>query len=283
MTFASGYPTRLIATLTLLASSLLAGCQSPMAQLQSLSTQYAHQVEVLPTSPFPLASSLPLRLPKQPRLRVYLEGDGHAWATARQPSLDPSPQHLLMAQLALSDPRPSAYLARPCQFVSAADCTAAIWTDQRFSTTVLRSLDQALDRLKQRYGNQDFELIGYSGGAALALLLAARRDDIAQVQTLAGNLSPRLWVSALGLSPLHGSLEPLDQAPKLAQVAQRHLLGQADRSVPASLYPAYRQALGAKAFCVQSVSLPGVTHDQGWAEAWRHWRDQPLSCAPSND
>lgn len=173
MTFTSGRATRSIAALTLLASSLLAGCQSPMAQLQSLSTQYSHQVEVLPTSPFPLASSLPLRLPKQPRLRVYLEGDGHAWATARQPSLDPSPQHLLMAQLALSDPRPSVYLARPCQFVSAADCTAAIWTDQRFSPAVLRSLDQALDRLKQRYGNQDFELIGYSGGAALALLLAA--------------------------------------------------------------------------------------------------------------
>ncbi|WP_256580963.1 MULTISPECIES: alpha/beta hydrolase [unclassified Pseudomonas] len=254
-----------------------------MAQLQNLSTQYAHQVEVLPTSPFPLASSLPLRLPKQPRLRVYLEGDGHAWATARQPSLDPSPQHLLMVQLALSDPRPSVYLARPCQFVSAADCTAAIWTDQRFSPAVLRSLDQALNRLKRRYGNQDFELIGYSGGAALALLLAARRDDIAQVQTLAGNLSPRLWVSTLGLSPLHGSLEPLDQAPKLALVAQRHLLGQADRSVPASLYPAYRQALGTQAFCVQSVSLPGVTHDQGWVEAWRRWRDRPLSCASPGD
>ncbi|CAI8724904.1 hypothetical protein EMIT048CA2_120030 [Pseudomonas chlororaphis] len=145
------------------------------------------------------------------------------------------------------------------------------------------SLDQALDRLKQRYGNQDFELIGYSGGAALALLLAARRDDIAQVQTLAGNLNPRLWVNALGLSPLHGSLEPLDQAPKLARVAQRHLLGQADRSVPASLYPTYRQALGTKAVCVQSVSLPGVTHDQGWLEAWQYWRDQPLSCAsPGN-
>ncbi|AZE02119.1 hypothetical protein C4K05_6346 [Pseudomonas chlororaphis subsp. aureofaciens] len=103
------------------------------------------------------------------------------------------------------------------------------------------SLDQALDRLKQRYGNQDFELIGYSGGAALALLLAARRDDTTQVQTLAGNLSPRLWANALGLSPLHGSLEPLDQAPKLARVAQRHLLGQADRSVPASTPPIGRR------------------------------------------
>lgn len=228
-----------------------------MAQLQSLSTQYAHQVEILPTSPLPLASSLPPRSPKQPRLRVYLEGDGHAWATARQPSLDPSPQHLLMAQLALSDPRPSVYLARPCQFVSAADCTAAIWTDQRFSPAVLRSLDQALDRLKQRYGNQDFELVGYSGGAALALLLAARRDDIAQVQTLAGNLSPRLWVNTLGLSPLHGSLEPLDQAPRLALVAQRHLLGQADRSVPASLYPPTGRRWGRKPSACNPSACPG--------------------------
>ncbi|WP_081375524.1 alpha/beta hydrolase [Pseudomonas chlororaphis] len=250
-----------------------------MARLQALSSQYAHRVDVLPTSPFPLASSLPVQPTQQPRLRIYLEGDGHAWATSRQPSLDPSPRHLLMAQLALSDPRPSVYLARPCQFVSAAGCTTNLWTDQRFSSAVLDSLDQALDRLKQRYGNRDFELVGYSGGAALALLLAARRDDIAQVQTLAGNLSPRLWAEALALSPLQGSLDPLDQAQRLARVPQRHLLGQADRSVPASLYPTYRQALGPRAVCVQSVSLPEVGHEQGWGEAWQRWRDQPLDCA----
>uniref|UniRef100_A0A1I8AEA9 VWFA domain-containing protein n=1 Tax=Steinernema glaseri TaxID=37863 RepID=A0A1I8AEA9_9BILA len=39
-----------------------------------------------------------------------------------------------------------------------------MWTDQRFGKAVLDSLDQALSGIKQRYGNQEFELIGYSGG-----------------------------------------------------------------------------------------------------------------------
>jgi len=275
--------TLLTAVLGVLASTLLAGCQAPIARLQQLSTQYAHQVETLSTAPFPLTSSLPLHPPAQQRLRIYLEGDGHAWATARQPSLDPSPQTLLMAQLALSDPKPSLYLARPCQFVSSPRCDTSVWTDRRFSEDVLQSLDHALDRFKQRYGNQDFELIGYSGGAALALLLAERRDDIAQVQTLAGNLSPKQWAQAMGLSPLRGSLDPLEHPQRLARLPQRHFLGLADTSVPSNLFDGYRNALGPSVTCVQSVSLPGVTHDRGWTQAWQQWRDQPLMCDRARD
>ena len=263
----------------LLGMVLTSACQAPLTQLQALSQAHGHRVEIQPTQPFPLALSVPTRPPTASRLRIYLEGDGRAWATSTQPSLDPSPRNLLLARLALQDPQPSLYLARPCQFVSAPGCRAAVWTDQRFGTAVLDSLDQALSGIKQRYGNRDFELIGYSGGGALVLLLAARRDDIAQVQTLAGNLSPRYWAQTLDLSPLTGSLEPLDYRQQLRNLPQRHFLGLQDRSVPASLFEHYRTTLG-NAPCVQSVRLPDVNHAEGWAQAWTHWRDQPLGCAP---
>lgn len=258
---------------------LLCGCQSSLSQLQELSSQHAHRVVIQPTRPFPLTMSLPAAKPAGERLRIYLEGDGHAWATATQPSLDPSPRTLLLARIALDDPQPSVYLARPCQFVTDPACKVAIWTDQRFSQAVVDSLDQALDRIRQEYGNQDFELIGYSGGAALALLLAAHRDDIAVVQTLAGNLSPRQWTRMLDLTPLRGSLEPLDQAESLRHVAQRHFLGLDDRTVPPALYEHYRSTLGA-ADCMEAIRLPGVTHADGWPEAWAQWRGRPLRCAP---
>ncbi|MCY1276700.1 hypothetical protein D9M68_165790 [compost metagenome] len=264
--------------LGLLAGSALAGCQSPLQRLETLGAAHARVIEIQPTQPFPLALAAPPQRAPAPRLRVYLEGDGHAWATARQPSTDPSPRQLLVAELAFGDPTPSVYLARPCQFVDAAGCTPALWTDRRFSAEVLASLDQALDRLKARYRNTDFELIGYSGGGALALLLASRRDDVAQVQTLAGNLSPRLWAQRLQLSPLRGSLEPLDQRARLARLPQRHLLGDADRIVPAELFDDYRAALG-DATCLEHVRLPGVSHQQGWAQAWAAWRERPLDCA----
>ncbi|MFD2645911.1 hypothetical protein [Pseudomonas japonica] len=265
--------------LLLLALLALSACQSPLSQLQNLSSQHAHHFVTQPTRPFPLAMSVPVSKPSSPRLRVYLEGDGRAWATASQPSLDPSPRDLLMARLAVTDPQPSLYLARPCQFVSAPACNPQVWTDQRFGQAVLDSLDQALNRVRAQYGNRDFELIGYSGGAALALLLAAQRNDIAVVQTLAGNLSPRQWAKSLDLTPLRGSLEPLDRAERLRHVAQRHFIGFEDRTVPPILYQHYRRTLG-PADCLEVVRLPGVDHANGWAAAWAQWRHKPVRCAP---
>ncbi|MDH0288666.1 alpha/beta hydrolase [Pseudomonas sp. GD04087] len=263
--------------LALLVGVLLAGCQSPREALQQLADEHGRQLEILQGQPFPLAMLPPQSATKVTRLRVYLEGDGHAWATATQPSLDPTPHNLLVARLAVDDPMPNAYLARPCQFVMTQTCEPALWTDRRFSQEVVTSLGQALDQLKQRYGNREFELVGYSGGASLALLLAAQRDDVAQVQTLAGNLSPRLWAELKGLSPLSGSLDPLDYRDQLAAIPQRHLVGDTDDVVPASLAKAYLEQLGPYA-CSQAVISPAIDHEQGWESAWKTWRDLPLDC-----
>ncbi|WP_339526787.1 alpha/beta hydrolase [Pseudomonas sp. EA_35y_Pfl2_R111] len=263
----------------LLLAILLSACQTPLSQLQELAVAHERQVENLPGSPFPLVLATPRHAVPGQRLRVYLEGDGHAWATSSQPSLDPSPRQLLLAELAFTDPTPNLYLARPCQFISAPTCTTALWTNRRYAEEIVHSLDQALDQLKARYDNRDFELVGYSGGATLALLLALRRDDIAQVQTLAGNLSPRRWTATLTLTPLDGSLEPLDQRERLARIPQRHLLGDADRVIPRVLLDDYRRALG-QADCLETAILPGVGHAEGWPQAWAAWREQPLSCVP---
>ncbi|QOF86722.1 MULTISPECIES: alpha/beta hydrolase [unclassified Pseudomonas] len=261
----------------LLLSALLAGCQSPREALQQLADANDRQLQILPGQPFPLAMLAPQGTAKTTRLRVYLEGDGHAWATATQPSQDPSPHNLLVARLAIDDPTPNAYLARPCQFVMAPACNLTLWTHRRFSQEVVTSLSHALDQLKQRYGNREFELVGYSGGAALALLLAAQRKDVAQVQTLAGNLSPRLWAQMKGLSPLGGSLDPLDYRDQLAAIPQRHLVGDADNVVPASLATTYLAQLHPYT-CSQIVISPATDHEQGWETAWRKWRVQPLNC-----
>lgn len=171
-----------------LGAVLLGGCQSSLERLQQQAAAQAWEVATLPSQPFPLVYAAPLDAPSSSRLRVYIEGDGHAWATPSQPSLDPSPRHLLVAGLAFADPQPSVYLARPCQFVSTPACNIALWTDRRYAEEVLHSLDQALDRLKTRYANRDVELVGYSSGATLALLLggAAATDAAARLAGAAG-------------------------------------------------------------------------------------------------
>lgn len=258
-----------------LLGALLAGCQSPREALQQLADEHGRQLEILPGQPFPLAVLAPQGTATAMRLRVYLEGDGHAWATTTQPSLDPSPHNLLVARLAVDDPTPNAYLARPCQFVMAPACEPSLWTNRRFSQEMVTSVSQALDQMKPRYGNREFELVGYSGGAALALLLAAQREDVAQLQTLAGNLSPRLWAEMKGLSPFTGSLDPLDYRDRIASISQRHLAGDADDVVPASLAKAYLEQLRPYA-CSQVVISPATDHEQGWKSTWKTWRDQPL-------
>ncbi|HEK0906919.1 TPA: alpha/beta hydrolase [Pseudomonas putida] len=265
--------------LAVVGALVLAACQSPREALEHRAAEYGREVQVLALESFPLLVVAPAQMPTANVLRVYLEGDGHAWVTPSQPSLDPTPRQTLVVDLAMQDPTPSLYMARPCQFVSVPGCTPALWTSRRFSPEVLDSLGQALDRLKARYGNQGFELVGYSGGGALALLLAGRREDVWQVQTLAGNLSPAEWARMLELTPLEGSLEPLQYRDRLARIPQRHLLGAEDRQVPADVAAFYARQLG-EARCLELVSLPGVTHERGWQQAWPSWRQRSLACAP---
>ncbi|WP_341707271.1 alpha/beta hydrolase [Halopseudomonas sp.] len=262
----------------LLLAALLCACQSHFSRLQDLAGQHDRRAEVLSDTPLPLAFVGPGNTVAAPRLRVYIEGDGRAWATPTQPSSNPSPRHLLVAELAFSDPTPSLYLARPCQFIKGPRCGTELWTSHRYSETIVQNLDQALNELKARYHNREFELIGYSGGATMALLLASRRADVTQVQTLAGNLSPRYWTQLKQLTPLTGSLEPLDQQHNLASVPQRHLVGEADTVVPTEVLDYYQSRLGA-ASCIETVKLPNVSHARGWQQAWRQWRDRPLDCA----
>ena len=262
-------------TLLLLLASLLAGCSVPLKNLTEEAQLASRDIRVLPTTPFPLQAVLPLRIEGE-TLRIYLEGDGYAWATPMQPSLDPTPRDLLVARLATQDPRGAVYLARPCQFVSHAACKPVLWTDQRFSRPVVDSLHTALDQLKQRYDRQRLELVGYSGGGALALLLAAEREDVVAVQTLAGNLHPSAWIAHHDLSPLTGSLDPLAYQERLRQLPQRHLIGQRDKVVPALLARKYVESLGS-AVCLE-VQAVDATHSVGWEAAWTTFRQRPLAC-----
>jgi pimeloyl-ACP methyl ester carboxylesterase len=255
-----------------------AGCSSPGATLARLAQEHDHQRVTLKTRPFLLQASVPTTSPVSTMpLRVYLEGDGRAWITPTQPSLDPTPRDSLLARLAMEDPQPSIYLARPCQYLNSPSCAPRYWTTARYSAEVLSSLDQALDQLKQRYANHQFEIIGYSGGGTLALLLATRRRDIAQVQTLAGNLSPRRWTELLELAPLPNALEPLDFVERLRELPQRHLTGIEDRVVPTRLLDEYASRLG-PADCLELHRLAGVSHRAGWRERWPQWRDRPIEC-----
>lgn len=228
------------------------------------------QGRVLTTDRLPLFSYAPDRQAAGEQLTVYIEGDGFAWLTRSQPSADPTPREPVALRLALAQPAGKiAYLARPCQYVDAerSGCSARYWTEARFAPEVIAATDQAVTQLKATTGAERLVLVGYSGGAAVAALLAARRDDVVRLVTVAGNLDHRAWTRHHGVSPLNASLNPADSLVRLAGLPQQHFVGERDTVIPPALVADFVARLGPQAPASVRV-VEGFDHQCCWAERW---------------
>jgi len=204
-------------------------------------------------------------------LVVYLEGDGHAWANRFTPSRDPTPQDAVALKLALQHAGAKVlYLARPCQFLdrdALAACDARYWTSHRYAPDVIAAFNQVLDEAKQRMPSNRLRLVGYSGGAPLALLLAAHRDDVVSVVTVAGNLDPAAWSAYHGISPPRGSLNPRDFLHRLSTVPQQHFVGGKDQIVPPVLVKKFIAQLGTSPM-IRLWIEKAFDHRCCWARDW---------------
>ncbi len=202
----------------------------------------------------------------------YIESDGAPWRFPDEPPVDPTPLKPVVLRMAIDDPAPAvAYLGRPCQFLPAAElrnCDPRLWMRARFSDDVVTAMNTAVDRIKQRYGAREVKLVGYSGGGAMAALLAARRSDVSCLVTIAAPLDTTAWTEALHVSPLSLSLNPADQTGALTRVPQTHFRGLQDKLVPASTTARFLKG------------VPGATvidkekfdHNCCWLDDWKDLR-----------
>lgn len=214
---------------------------------------------------------------KTKTLTVYIEGDGHAWESPKQPSDDPTPIQPVGLELALQDPSSDvAYLARPCQYVGAEtprNCSKAYWTYKRFAPEVITSLNEAITQLKQRQHAQELILVGFSGGGAVAALIAAQRKDVVKLITVAGNLDITAWVTYHRLTPLTGSLNPADFVTQLQPIAQLHFAGRQDQVIPVSITESFIKRFPAQQR-PKLVVIEKFTHVCCWAENWARLLNQ---------
>ncbi len=205
----------------------------------------------------------------RPNLVVYIEGDGLAFLSPERISEDPTPSEPVALELALSSPIDAtshvAYLARPCQYTGMLPiCRPAYWTAERFAPQVIEAMDDAVSQLKTRYGATHVTLVGYSGGAAIAALLAERRDDVVRLVSVAGNLSTRRWTDLQALAPLKGSLDPYDQRERLVGISQWHFVGSSDSVVPHTLTEQFVQGMANATV----ITIDGFDHVCCWAGHW---------------
>ncbi|VVE51419.1 esterase [Pandoraea pneumonica] len=203
-------------------------------------------------------------------VRIYIEGDGLAWLSRTEPSLDPTPVAATGLSLAAVDPSANVvYLARPCQFTPMAmnpRCGIPYWTGKRFAPEVIEAMNDAVSRIAARVPGQRIELIGYSGGGAVAALIAARRQDVASLRTVAGNLDVAYVNELHHVSPMPESRNPIDVATKLVAMPQVHFSGSTDTVVPPAVAARFAAAVGGR--CVITRVVDGITHDGDWAQQW---------------
>ena len=258
-------------------SLALSGCATVSAD-RTAETAGLHK-SLIRVSPFTLVAYHRFDSPGGP-LNVYIEGDGRAWLSRSRLSDDPTPLKPLVLNLAAMDPSPNvAYLARPCQYgADDGACDSAYWSHKRFSEEVIAAMNEALDQIVLQSGAKEVHLIGYSGGAAVAALIAARRSDVRTLRTIAGNLDPEAVNRHHGVSPLVGSLNPADVAVKLETLPQRHFTGKRDEVVPPEALESFLGRMGCMR-CVSLTRLEGVGHHRGWEERWPELLAMSVVCS----
>jgi hypothetical protein len=253
---------------------LLTGCAVPSLEdrrLQSeLLVEAAGWSEInLPTEQFDFTGFVPVTEYCQSKLlTIYIEGDGLAFITRSRISADPTPIKPVGLMLALRHPDKSvAYLARPCQFGQTRNCSKRYWTSGRFAPEVIVAFNQAINLLKKRYKAEHLHLVGYSGGGAVAALVAAGREDVTLLVTVAGNLDHAAWTAYHQVSALHDSLNAKDAWAQLLQIPQIHYLGKKDENITLAVVQSFVDQFPEKQRPEIRI-VDGMSHGCCWEDIW---------------
>ncbi len=260
----------------------LTGCAGELledgrAKALRLASEAGFSPAKIDAGPFVLYSYVKGRRGASQRMVMYIEGDGRTWQNRYVPAPDPTPRNPIALEMAIRDPAPLVvYLARPCQYVRDLDrraCHPRYWTRDRYAEEVLEATERAIDHYLTILGATEIELIGYSGGGAIAALVAARRTDIVALTTVVAPLDHAAWTSHHDVSPMTGSLNPVDFADKLQAIPQLHLVGGDDSIVPSLVARAY-QARSTGATRMRVVPIEDYDHICCWARDWRKLRQE---------
>ena len=260
-------------------AALLGACAGPATLLEDgrsralrLADQAGFETARIPAGAFTLYSAYKGRRGAGGRLVVYVEGDGQAWTNRFILSPDPTPLDPMGLQLAIRDERPLVvYLARPCQYATRQDpalCHPRYWASRRFAPEVIAATSAAVDHYKAVLGAGEVELVGYSGGGAIAALVAAARDDVVALTTIVAPLDHAAWTAHHDIGAMPGSLNPADAAAALAEVPQVHLVGGDDDVMPTLVARSYLSRLPGSS-PARLVVVDGFGHTCCWQRDWK--------------
>lgn len=266
-------------------AALLSGCSAihrSQVDIHQVAKQTDSTQKIYDFRNFPITSLAKMNNATDPFITVYIEGDGYAYVSKSRPSSDPTPKTPVALYLAQKDDSANVvYLGRPCQYAVQSDfksrCNVRYWTTHRFAGDVVESYNDILDQLKQTNPSARFNLIGFSGGANIAGLLAAKRSDVQSLRTVAGNVDNDFFTAFHKVSDMPYSMNMADAAAALSTVPQVHFIAEDDKFVPADIYQTYRAKLPTVQ-CAQASIVKGTMHLEGWVDRWPELLSQAPVC-----
>lgn len=205
---------------------------------------------------------------------VYIEGDGAAWQGQGRPSANPTPQTPVALNLALQDRSPRViYLARPCQFFTPLprECHFSDWTTDRYAPRQAARMAQVLTAL---IGEEEAILIGFSGGAHLALRIAELRPTRGIV-AVAGNLDDHLF------SHYHQLPPPGSPPTNPTRVPVWSISGTEDSVVPPQLANSMLKQVAAQDACRHHEVIDKANHTGPWQLDWNAIEAFQERCQPN--
>ena len=110
--------------------------------------------------------------------------------------------------------------------------------------------------------------MGYSGSGSAAVLVAAHRDDVERLVTIAANLDTELWTRTLGVSPMDLSVNPKLVARDIRNIPQMHLTGSDNDLVPPTIGRSFLKYAELPESGHLSI-FQGHSHTCCWHRLWR--------------
>lgn len=174
-----------------------------------------------------------------------------------------------------------AYLSRPCQnikFPEKNGCDPKYWQEDRYAPEIMEAYNTALNDISARYDITNFHLVGYDGGANIAAVMAATRNDVLTLRTVAGDLNPKFVDNTISAPVAANAVLATNYGHALSKVPQHHFVGAADEIITPGTYHSYRQAIGLSD-CIRYSLIQDADHTNGWVEKWPQLRSVEPQCA----
>ena len=159
-------------------------------------------------------------------LRLYFEGDGN-----------PNPRIQVAKQLAESDKTDNIiYITRPCQWSNDKICDEKpnIYQDQRFHEEIMAEMEELTHYLIRKHKAPSVELIGYDGGAVIALNMAVKLPTT-RIITVAGITDIEAYNTYHGKETPEDTENPVSHLAVLQKIPQIHYVGKDDTITPRHL------------------------------------------------